>query len=414
MALSIICPESEDQWEPFEAAIKAAFGDSIDSTDTKEDEAKLRFRKMWPLELRVGVVDEDEILGGCVSYEFSLTLPGGSQVPAGGLAAVGIDPTKTGRGGLKLMMAEHLRLAKSKGMAASTLLASETGLYKRFGYGWATSMASYEIDSARAGFLQPLADPGSLELLAEPRKSRAEFEKIYGAIAETVPGTTSRSSGWWELVLDKEESWLGGGKQLGVLHRNAAGEADGYLLYDLKRGGTWVTSDAVNVRELLATNTVAELALFQFAANVPLTRSINWTQAPVDTPVRHHLADPRQLKQVDLHDLLWVRPLDVPKLLTTRSYLCDGTITLEVDDPVFEDQRGPWSLSVTDGAASVSGASGLPDLTLTPEQLGSVVLGETRVCELAAAGVLSGPHDAVNALDRLLLTERRPFNLSKF
>jgi hypothetical protein len=43
-----------------------------------------------------------------------------------------------------------------------------------------------------------------------------------------------------------------------------------------------------------------------------------------------------------------------------------------------------------------------------------VLLGDIRVAALVSAGVLTGESGSLGRFDRLMLTDRRPFNLSKF
>jgi len=413
MSLEIVTPTSHDEWSPFVKLIAASF---TEQDPERTEEQLVRGLKLLPLDLRIGVTEGGEPLGGCMSYEFQLGMPGGSQVPISGLSAVGIDPTKTGRGGLRTMMTEHLHRTRSRGHAASTLLASESSIYGRFGYGPATMLATYEIASDRAKFAAPLNDPGSLEIVTDVLEALEQFDEVYSEVARVMPGVTSRPREWWEVVLAAKESWLGGGEQLGVLHRDESGQLDGYMLYKAKRGGGFLATDQLQIVELHGANVMAELSLFEFASGVPLTRSVRWTQAPADTPVRMRLHDPRQLRMVDTHDLLWLRPIDVKRLLEARSYRHDGAITFEFADDLFDDQRGPWSLSVIDGAATVDrlDSSASVDLVLTPRQLGTVLLGDTRVAELETAGLLQGDRSALRMLDLLMLTDRRPFTLSKF
>ncbi len=411
MSLRITTPESFEAWAPFRSVIGAAFGEIVATKTNEEIRLDLALK---PLDFRIGVVDGNEILGGCEASEFEVSMPGGGAISASALRGVGIDPTKTGRGGLRVMMEEHLRRTKERGLAASTLLASESGLYDKFGYGIATTMASYEIDSARGAFVAGPVDDGTLELITDVGSAAGLLGDVYARTAKVVAGTASRSSEWWEVIVGKTNEWLGGGEQLGVIHRNAANEPDGYMLYKVKARPDWVADNIVLVNELVAGDLTAELRLFQFACRIPLTRTVRWTQAPVDPSIRHHLADPRQLRTVDQHDLLWLRPVDVVRLLESRAYLSDGSITIEVDDPLFADQRGPWNLSVSGGVATVVRSDDQPALVLTPSQLGCVVLGDTRVLELKQAGLISGDDVGVTSFDRLMLTERRPFNLSKF
>lgn len=411
MAVEIVTPTNYDQWRPFDQVIAASFGEGWE--EPKPEELEIIALEV-PYDFRIGVKDGDEILGGCASYEFDLSMPGEGAVSVAALTAVGGDATKRGRGALRAMMVEHLGRARERGHAASILNASEASIYGQFGYGHATTMVGYEIDSDRAQFRTPFHDSGSLELVAHLMRSLEDFRAAYEASARTVPGTGARNELWWKRVLGPKKTWRGGGKQIGVIHRDADGNPDGYLLYRIKEGGGWVNDDVLTITEMLGASVSAELALFHYAVGVPLQRKVVWPEGPVDFPARHHLFDPRQQHVVDQHDLLWLRPLDIATLLASRTYSADDTIVIAVDDQLFEDQRGPWKVSITDGVGRVERTAEPPDLELTPAQLGMVLLGEHRVQELATAGVLHADAAVVRRVDRVFLTDRRPYNFSKF
>ncbi len=411
MAIRIVTPTNYDEWRPFDQVVGASFGEGWE--EPKPDEVE-SYAVEAPFDFRVGVMDGDEVLGACAAYEFDLSLPGGCAVPVAALTGVGGDPTKRGRGALRAMMVEHLDRARTRGHAASILNASEAGIYGQFGYGHATTMVGYEIDPDHARFRQPIEDPGSFELVHDLKSSIPLFQAAYDAAARVVPGTGGRNTKWWERVFSASPSWRGGGKQLAVLHRDADGHPDGYLLYALKEVGSWVVDDVVTIRELLGASVNTELALFEFATEIPLQRKVRWPEGPVDFPARHHMFDPRQLHVVDQHDLLWLRPLNIVELLASRTYAADGTVVISVDDQLFEDQRGPWSIDIVDGIATVTASGETPAVVFTPQQIGMVLLGDHRVQELVFAGVLNGDPSAIRLLDQAFCTDRRPYNLSKF
>ncbi len=411
MGLRIVTPENYDEWRPFDQLVAASFGQRWEEPKPEE---LARVEQEAPYETCIGVADGDQRLGACGAYEFELTLPGGATAPVAGLTAVGGDVTKSGRGALRAMIEEHLRRSKDRGSAASLLNASESSLYSQFGYGHATSVVGLEIDPDRARFRTPFEDPGSIELVGDISQAVEVLRAAYDACARVVAGTGSRSELWWQRICGPKETWRGGGSQIAVVHRDAVGDPDGYLLYAIEEKGGWVNDDVLTIRELLGASVATELALFRFAVGVPLQRNIRWPLAPVDVPAGHHLFDPRQLHVVDAHDLLWLRPLDVPALLSGRAYDVDDTFVLGIEDDLFEDQRGPWRVRIVDGVAHVERVDGPADLALTPSQLGMIILGDHRVRELWRAGVVDGAADVVRRVDRAFLTDRRPYNLSKF
>ena len=360
-------------------------------------------------------LDGDRVVGGFYTYDLGLTLPGGAIVPAAGLAGVAVDGGSLGQGWLHRMLDAHLADARERGEVVSLLTSSESGLYRRYGYGWATSYAVFEADAAESRLEHEVAN-GRLELITDPAEARSQAAEAYRRVSTVRSGTTSRSDAWWEVVYGPERTWLGGGPQLTVIHRDTDGAPDGYLLYvaDLAGGG-WhgVPGGTVQVRELLGASAEVELALWDRATRVPLTRRVRWELAPVDSPVRWWMRDPRQLRTIAWRDMLWLRVLDVAALLEGRSYEVDGRVTFEVQGPDDDPVSGTWTLAVSEGVGRVS-RGGRPEVSLDLASLGSVALGGIGMGELSAAGRVTGDRVAVARMAALFRTAVQPFSLSRF
>lgn len=403
----------DDELEALKRSVSAAFGIawSPPSPERQAVGERLRDRSR-----ELVAVEDGRVIGGCFSYDLQLTVPGGATVPVAGLAGVGVDPTRTGRGVLRALMAAQLADARQRGEVASALLASESGIYGRFGYGMATSMSVYEAASPASQLRHPLDDDGSLELVTDTATARSMVADLYRQVAQRVAGTTSRSDAWWDAVFGGESSWLGGGAQLCVVHRERSGRPDGYVLYTVESGpsdGQWIAGGTVKVRELVGLDLTAELALWEYCTRIPLTRKVRLELAPVDPRLRWHLADPRQLRTVASHDLLWLRPLDLAGLLEARTYDADGRVAFEVEAPADDDTAGTWTLEVAGGRGVVR-RGGSPTVRLGLPALATLCLGEVTAVGLAAAGMVSGESDDVRLLSRMLATDIRPFCFSKF
>ncbi len=423
---------NEEEVEAHRIVIDTAFGDIPGEPDqTLIDQQKALVEEAHTVavvEKKIGEGSDEslasgsgEIIGGLFGAEFDLTLPGGAQVPTVGLAGVGINPARVGRGGLRVMMEEHLRRSASRGLAASTLWASESGLYERFGYGSTTTMAIHELRSSEAQFVKPMDDAGHCDVVFDQNEARRLVSEIYAQMATGVAGTTTRSDAWWDMVFTNKDGWMAPGPCMTLIHWNSEGEPDGYAFYKMVEphgGDSWIVDGLASVREFVGLNNEAERALLGFLMKIPLCRRIRLDMSPVDSPLRHQLVDQRQFHQIEAHDGLWLRPLDVVRLLSERSYQTSGEVSLEINDPLFEDQRGPWLLSVAGNSAEERQATvtqtKVADLVLTPGQLGAVILGNTRVNELVEAGLIEGDNDVISQLDQLMLAHRKPFAFSKF
>lgn len=396
------------QWR----VVASSFGEPVD--DLSDHDLARNHRLLDP-RYSIVAVDDGEIIGGTVGITFDLVLPGSARVPANGVVGVGVAPHRTGRGAMRGLMQETLRRAAEAGAAASLLTSSEAPLYGRFGYGCAYSVASFEIDLARASLDEPFVDAGSIDLLADRVAARAVMVDAYDEIITDLPGQLTRSDAFWEFVLSDDDDWMGPAKPLIALHRDADGQADGYAVYTVRspQSDSWLADNTVVVRELVGVGVEAEMALWSYLTSISLARRLAWDVAPVDPRLRYRLADGRQLKTRAVQDMMWLRPLDVPRLLRERTYLGDGEIGIGIIDELFPENAGPWRLIVRNGEVDVS-PGGPADVELTIEQLGMVILGETRVLSLFDANLIGGDAADAAQLDQLLRSNPVSFGVSKF
>lgn len=401
--------QHNQQWR----VVASAFGEPVDDLTDEQFE---RNQRLVDARYSIAAYDHDEIIGGTVGVSFELVMPGGARLPMNGVAGVGVAPNRTGRGAMRGLMEETIKRSLEAGAAGSVLMASEAPLYSRFGYGCAFSWASYTLDVGHAQLRHPAEDDGTIDLLTDRVAAKSVMLGAYDDIIANLPGQLTRDDIWWELMLNDTADWMGPAKPVVALHRNAHGQPDGYALYTVAawEGDGPISSSVVKLREIVAANTEADAALWQFLTTIPLVRRIDWEFAPVEPRLRHLLVDSRQLRTTGVSDHLWLRPLDVPLLLTSRSYLSDGEISLGIIDDLVPSNVGPWQLTVRAGQAEVSEIQHA-DIELTAEQFGAVLLGGTSVFALADAGLVrSGDRSACAELDRLLRVDSPPFSVSKF
>ncbi len=401
-------------WRNTVAVILRAFGQPVPSGDSGRDGLR-------PESRRLALLSGDQVVGGCFAYDVALKLPGAATVPAAALAGVGIEPSIQGQGGLKKLLRSHLCNSCEHGDIVSLLMASESGLYGQFGYAPATELAEYKLDTAQYSLRSPVKDSGRIELIEDLELARALCSEVHSA--QSLAGEMQRSADWWQHVISNgERNWIGGGPQFVAVHRDDAGAADGYALYVLEEmapGESWGDGNQrmrLMLRELVTLNHQAEVALFCFLCGIAWVRELRWLLAPVDPPIKHFMRDPRQLVQVTRIDMLWIRILDMQKLFAACRFHRDGKLSFEYQDELLPENIGKYQLTVVDGEPDVKR---LPmdsetDIQLRPEHLAATILGGTRVACLYQLGAISGNERGMRVLDSILLSDRPPFNISKF
>jgi predicted acetyltransferase len=349
---------------------------------------------------------------GCSrAYTFEMTVPGGASVPVAGVSSVAVQPTHRRRGVLTSMIGALHDEARERGEVASVLTASESVIYKRYGYGAATWKLGCNLARAHARLARSVADNGRVRLV-----NRGEADPLYRDVYERAQraraGMVSRPDFWWPEVFwvpDTNRAFFD------AVHEDADGLADGYVSYEVR--GEWYGGFAdreLVVWDLQATNSTARAALWEFVFGVDLVVKIIATNLPIDEPLRFMLADPRQLRTDFVYDSLWVLPLDVAALLSARTYASAGSLAIEVVEPGgpkgrFVVEGGP------DGASCVEAPEATPELTCSRAGLGATLLGGNTWATLLAAGEIDEHASGVVArADAMFATAPAPATLTWF
>ncbi len=335
-------------------------------------------------------------VGNTAAFSFQLTVPGGS-LPAAGVSHVAVLPTYRRRGVLRSLMRRQLADVRDRAEPLALLWASEAGIYGRYGYGRASWHLAYTVRRGEGALLKAGAWENLRLRLAEPADARAELGKVYDTVLPVRPGFFARNDPWWLKVLDDPEEDREGACPLRCLLAEDDSGPRGYALY-FGRGrwddATFLPDGSLVVRELVAADPSASVALWADLLSRDLTVEFTAYQRPSDDPLLFQLADPRRMRPM-VTDGLWVRITDVPQALAGRRYSAPVDLVIEVTDTDLPDNAGRWRLTTMgrpggsgpDGfAASCSRTADAADLTLDITELGAAYLGGTRVGALASAG----------------------------
>jgi predicted acetyltransferase len=349
--------------------------------------------------------DRGEVVGTLRSIPFTLTVPGGADLPADGVTMVTVAATHRRRGLLSAMMGPALADAADRGDAVSILIASEWLIYGRYGFGAATEAVEWSIERARARVAAPMGELAYVGIEELRDVGPAAYERMRRQRA----GGLTRETRRWERTIGllhmagEQPDWDG----RSVVHRDAAGEVDGYLRWHAEwpPGG----EGQLTVDELVAATPAAYADLWRFALSVDLIGTVKARHRPVDEPLPWLLTDARAAQQVERYDRVWLRMLDVPAALTARTYGAEGRVVVEVVDPAGYG-AGRFALDASPAGTTCEPTTASPDLTLPVTTLGSVYLGGHRLAALAAVGLADEHTDgAVAAADRLFATDRAPW-----
>jgi predicted acetyltransferase len=369
-------------------------------------------REMIELDRTLGAFDGDTMVGTFRSFDTPLTLPGGARVPTSAVTAVSVRPTHRRRGALNQMMVHDLRRAAAAGAAASILIASEWPIYGRFGFGPATWAARWTLRTRAAQFrVEPV---GSIEIV-DALTARKLLPDLYDAVATAQHGEIGRQDFRFDLDLGLKElpgrpRWKGSV----AIHRDESGNPDGFARYHGEEA--WeegIPDNKLILDELRGVTLEAEIDLWRFLAEMDLTAMIQADTRREHEPLPWYLDEARAARSSKVNEFLWLRPLDVARLLGERRYERDGALVLEVAD-VLDGKAGPaagrYRLEVRDGSAICARTDAAPDLAVEARALGAAILGGTRLVDASrVSGAEEHRAGALALADGLLWTADPPW-----
>jgi predicted acetyltransferase len=344
------------------------------------------------------------------TFANDMVVPGGARVPVDAVTNVTVRATHRRRGALNGMMTASLAAAAERGDPLSILIAARWPIYGRYGYGPATESASYTVDARNASFRSDLVDHGRIEYVDKVAGRKAAGE-IFERSREGQVASIARQSWGMDVEFDViQPPGLDAWKGWCVLHHDADGQADGYLRYDVDDKWIGMEPDCtLTVDDLVAATPEAYAALWRFCCEMD---NVVWVKAPdrsVDERLRWLLTDGRAIKQKERFDFLWVRVLDVPAALSARRYAVEGSLVLEVTDPLGH-ASGRFALEGGPQGAACVRTDATPDLRLSASALGAGYLGGQRLGQLAVSGLVHElSSGAVAKADVMFLAERTPW-----
>jgi predicted acetyltransferase len=369
-------PFSREEFDAASGVVELAFFFSGHPEDREVFAAGLEFDRSLGAFVDVPGAAGDRIVGTAAAYTFELTVPG-STTPAAGVTVVTVHPTHRRRGVLSAMMDRQLADLHERGEPIAVLRASEAGIYGRFGYAMASRELHLDFTRPAALFVPdaPRAD-GLVVELDEPGSVRAELAGVYDALRPSRPGFIGRrETAWAELLHDPEHRRGGAGAARALLVRDGAGPR-GYALYTVQqRWSDGLPTGHVDVREMIATDTAAALALWRHVLDLDLTATAGAGGRPVDDPLLQLLADPRRAR-ARVKDGLWLRLVRVGEALAARRYAAPVDLVLDVTDARCPWNARRWRLSGDADGATCEPSTERADVRIDTTALAAGYLGD--------------------------------------
>ncbi|MEV7374999.1 GNAT family N-acetyltransferase [Streptomyces sp. NPDC090301] len=362
-----------------------------------------------------GAFDGDRIVATFRSFRQEVSTVGGGSLTADAITQVTVSPTHRRRGLLSRMMSQDLAAAKERGDAIATLIAAEYPIYGRYGFGPASSCSEWSVDVRRAG-LDPRRsgrpeDGGRIDL-TDADEIRKIGPETHRRLAGVRAGVTDRSPRDWEVGTGRSvqsDPWR---EPYYAVYRSASGEVEGFVAYtsDDKWDDAKQPMNTATVRDLIAVTPAAERALWHYLCSVDWITTVRSGYRAPDDLLPLLLPDPRAAKLLTYADMLWVRVLDVVRVLESRTYpVADGLVLDLRDRDGFAGGR--YRLDASPDGASCVRTDESADLAFDIAELGVLAFGDESAVRLGRLGraeeLTAG---AAARADLLFRTPLRPFS----
>lgn len=349
-------------------------------------------------------LDGKEIVGVVGAFTLEVTVPGGGQLPTGGLTWVSTSATHRRQGLLTRLMARTLADVDRRREPVAMLGASEGGIYERYGFGVATHLRATSIDRRQAQ-LRPefRPKPGSVRFV-EGDKALAHLADVWTRFQRGRAGEVARSEAWHRFLFEAR-----GAERDGFSPSFYLAHRDGFAVYRIEQHwNDGKPAHNLNIAELIATTGDAHAALWHTLLGVDLVGPVTSRQMPIDDPLPFLLTNPRALETTTLHDGVWANVRDVEACFSARSYST-------VDRLVIEADGGRWAIDGGADGATCTRVRSRPDLSMDHASLGALLLGGVRPSVLAAGRRLTYRNvEALRRADAFFLTSPLPHCQTNF
>ncbi len=354
--------------------------------------------------------DQGEIIGTIFSLEYQVSVPVGSGMPMGAVTGVTVSPTHRRRGILTEMMRRLLRNEHERGIPLAGLMASESIIYGRFGFGNAVQHQEASIATRHSAF-KPMPEPPGKIRFTSYDDIKKVAPKVWDRAMNSHPGMVQRLPTEWNQYANHRDP-----KPFFIVYEEGE-RALGYSKYQVRfdedaDGDGILPVHKLQVNDLIAVVPRAETALWRFVLDVDLMSVVAHGKHPMPSRLFWMLADPRRLS-LNPYDALWLRILDPAAALGSRGYSVAGSINIRVMDDFCPWVDGIYRLEA-DGdsyaACKRLGSNAAYDLIMPAASLATVYMGAHSLRTLHSAGrVAEQTSGTVELADNMFTTSEEPY-----
>lgn len=413
--LPLDTPDDDPRWEAYDDIFNFGFmgrRPSEASVKTTRQQARADNSIMDMVTATGPGLDRCQPVAAFISAPYTMNA-GAGIVNCLVIQGIAVRPSHRRRGILRHMMLHRLDAARANATGCAVLTASEGSIYGRYGFGMATRKLSIEIDTEKFQIRDDVdLATGTVEFV-HPSFLDDHFDRISQAHQERYRGAHGRLeehrmeyTGKWDR---KEEAVSRSLRAL--VHFDEAGQADGFAVFT-QQG--WSSSPiTTDVLQVCSPEPAIDRALWKMLVDIDLVENLTYDFSHHGDPLPLSLVDPRAVSVKKFSDAVWVRIVNLPKAVSERGFEADGTIVVELKDPLAYCS-GTWRITVQDGHGRAEMSTDEAQITLGIGALGALWFGDRSAATLALAGLIHGTAADVLAFSKLWEVSEAPMNLSSF
>ncbi|MEK3675558.1 GNAT family N-acetyltransferase [Paenibacillus sp. FSL R10-2771] len=313
----------------------------------------------------------------------------GKPVSMGGIAGVASWPENRRQGYVAKLLTHALQTMNEAGQTLSFLHPFLIPFYRKFGWEIYCEYKKYNIPVDKF--------PRKAEIQGSVKRGAADIkvlQQLYVSFAARYNGTLQRTEEWWkEKVLDEDTHQC--------VFYSQQGEPEGYVLYKI------VNKELV-IDEFVYLNEKARQGLWTFLANHDsMITGASLKLVPSDDILPYLLPDPRIAQEN--YPYFMARIVNAQAFIENLSFHALSGIRerlLYIEDEHAPWNNGLWRWTVAEhGEVSftqIQGDRSSADLICSIGTLTALLMGYRRPVEMARYGQLSGTHEAVDWLEKLI------------
>lgn len=308
----------------------------------------------------------------------------GTGFSMGGIGLVSSYAESRRGGAVGALLKKSLELQHEHGFGLSYLAPFSYPFYRKYGYEHGFDKLTIKVDTGDLGVFK-----GTGRVIRGGVEDIPELNEIYNAFINRYSGYVIRTPYMWNRRVANPFSKAN--PVYTALYLNDKGEKRGYIRYKF-------TKEAFSVLEIAYLNMDALKGLLHYIfVHDSQFDTVCFEDVPVDFPLRLMLPCPR-VEQ-------WLKPgmmsrvVDVKRVVSERTYSCEGTVRVEISDPHCSWNNGCFLFEFGGGHCQVSPVQGPGDAAFSIQRFSQIFCGF-----LSPAAMLSLDLEGCRIKDEKVLT----------